>query len=63
MRRGGCHPREAARRMRAMRRTVLEADVHHWATAFLDALDAAAAHRDGGHPDDGAAPEPAHDER
>lgn len=37
------HPRaEAARRMRAMRRRVFEDDVHHWAAAFLGALDMAA---------------------
>jgi alpha,alpha-trehalose-phosphate synthase [UDP-forming] len=34
----GVSPRESARRMRAMRRTVFDADVHHWASAFLDAL-------------------------
>lgn len=33
---------EAARRMRAMRRRVFEDDVHHWAAAFLGALDMAA---------------------
>lgn len=32
-------PAEAARRMRAMRRRVFEDDVHHWAAAFLGALD------------------------
>ncbi len=31
-------PREARRRMRAMRRRVREHDVRHWASAFLDAL-------------------------
>ncbi len=31
-------PAEAARRMRALRRRVREADVHHWAGAFLGAL-------------------------
>jgi len=36
-------PRDAARRMRAMRRTVFDADVHRWASLFLDALDHAAA--------------------
>jgi trehalose 6-phosphate synthase len=32
-------PREAARRMRSMRRRVMEFDVHHWANTFLAALD------------------------
>ena len=32
-------PREAARRMRGMRRRVMEFDVHHWANTFLAALD------------------------
>ncbi len=32
-------PGEAARRMRALRRRVFEFDVHHWANAFLGALD------------------------
>jgi alpha,alpha-trehalose-phosphate synthase [UDP-forming] len=32
-------PREAARRMRSLRRRVMEFDVHHWATTFLAALD------------------------
>jgi trehalose 6-phosphate synthase len=32
-------PAEKARRMRAMRRRVFEADVHHWANTFLGALD------------------------
>ncbi len=32
-------PREAARRMQAMRRRVIEFDVHHWANTFLGALD------------------------
>ncbi|HWG64011.1 MAG TPA: trehalose-6-phosphate synthase [Streptosporangiaceae bacterium] len=32
-------PAEARRRMRSMRRRVLEHDVAHWATTFLDALD------------------------
>jgi alpha,alpha-trehalose-phosphate synthase [UDP-forming] len=32
-------PGEAARRMRAMRRRVMDFDVHHWATTFLAALD------------------------
>ncbi|HET9076098.1 MAG TPA: trehalose-6-phosphate synthase [Acidimicrobiales bacterium] len=31
----------AARRMRAMRRRIFEEDVHHWAAAFLGALDLA----------------------
>jgi alpha,alpha-trehalose-phosphate synthase [UDP-forming] len=35
-------PAEAGRRMRAMRRRVFEDDVHHWAAAFLGALDMAA---------------------
>jgi alpha,alpha-trehalose-phosphate synthase [UDP-forming] len=30
---------EAARRMRALRRRVIEFDVHHWASTFLGALD------------------------
>ncbi len=34
-------PREARRRMRAMRRRVLDHDVAHWASAFLDALGSA----------------------
>lgn len=33
---------EGTRRMRAMRRRVFEDDVHHWAAAFLGALDMAA---------------------
>ncbi|MBO0729758.1 MAG: trehalose-6-phosphate synthase, partial [Acidimicrobiaceae bacterium] len=32
-------PAEKARRMRAMRRRVFEADVHHWANTFLGALE------------------------
>jgi trehalose-6-phosphate synthase len=32
-------PAEAARRMRALRRRVAEFDVHHWAHAFLGALE------------------------
>jgi trehalose 6-phosphate synthase len=32
-------PSEAARRMRALRRRVTEFDVHHWASAFLGALE------------------------
>jgi alpha,alpha-trehalose-phosphate synthase [UDP-forming] len=32
-------PREAARRMQALRRRVIEFDVHHWANTFLGALD------------------------
>jgi trehalose 6-phosphate synthase len=32
-------PRERQRRMRAMRKTVKQADVAAWATAFLDELD------------------------
>ena len=32
-------PKEAARRMQPMRRRVIEFDVHHWANAFLGALD------------------------
>jgi alpha,alpha-trehalose-phosphate synthase [UDP-forming] len=32
-------PRAAARRMQAMRRRVIEFDVHHWANTFLGALD------------------------
>jgi alpha,alpha-trehalose-phosphate synthase [UDP-forming] len=32
-------PAEAARRMRALRRRVIEYDVHHWANTFLAALD------------------------
>jgi alpha,alpha-trehalose-phosphate synthase [UDP-forming] len=32
-------PRDAARRMRLLRRRVTEYDVHHWAGAFLGALD------------------------
>ena len=35
-------PAEAGRRMRTMRRRVFEDDVHHWAAAFLGALDMAA---------------------
>ena len=35
-------PAEAARRMRALRRRVIEFDVHHWASTFLAALDMAA---------------------
>jgi alpha,alpha-trehalose-phosphate synthase [UDP-forming] len=35
-------PAEAARRMRALRRRVIEFDVHHWANTFLAALDMAA---------------------
>ena len=31
-------PDEAARRMRALRRRVIEFDVHHWANTFLGAL-------------------------
>jgi trehalose-6-phosphate synthase len=31
-------PPESSRRMRAMRRRVIEFDVHHWANAFLGAL-------------------------
>jgi trehalose-6-phosphate synthase len=31
-------PADAARRMRALRRRVREADVHQWASAFLGAL-------------------------
>jgi trehalose-6-phosphate synthase len=31
-------PAEARRRMRSMRRRVLENDVSHWAASFLDAL-------------------------
>lgn len=31
-------PKDLSRRMRAMRKTVAENDVSHWATAFLDAL-------------------------
>jgi trehalose 6-phosphate synthase len=34
-------PANLARRMRAMRRRVFEDDVHHWAAAFLGALDLA----------------------
>jgi len=34
-------PREARRRMRAMRRRVRENDVARWAATFLDALDRA----------------------
>jgi trehalose 6-phosphate synthase len=34
-------PKELARRMRAMRRTVADHDVAHWASTFLDALAAA----------------------
>jgi trehalose 6-phosphate synthase len=33
-------PRERTRRMRAMRKQVMENDVAHWAQSFLDALDA-----------------------
>jgi trehalose 6-phosphate synthase len=33
-------PREAAGRMRRLRRTVLRNDVHRWAQSFMDALDA-----------------------
>jgi trehalose 6-phosphate synthase len=33
-------PKELARRMRAMRRTVADHDVSHWASTFLDALTA-----------------------
>jgi alpha,alpha-trehalose-phosphate synthase [UDP-forming] len=32
-------PREGARRMRGLRRRVMEFDVHHWANTFLAALD------------------------
>ena len=32
-------PKDAARRMRAMRKQVLEHDVDHWSAAFLKALD------------------------
>jgi alpha,alpha-trehalose-phosphate synthase [UDP-forming] len=34
-------PGQAARRMRALRRRVLDYDVHHWASTFLAALDMA----------------------
>lgn len=34
-------PRDLSRRMRAMRKTVAENDVSHWASAFLDALSGA----------------------
>ncbi len=34
-------PRTSSRRMRAMRKTVAENDVSHWASAFLDALSGA----------------------
>jgi trehalose 6-phosphate synthase len=37
---------ETARRMRAMRRRVTEFDVHHWASAFLGALEMVAESRD-----------------
>ena len=37
-------PKDLSRRMRAMRRTVAENDVVHWATAFLDALQAITPH-------------------
>jgi alpha,alpha-trehalose-phosphate synthase [UDP-forming] len=39
-------PSDAARRMRAMRRRVTEFDVHHWASAFLGALEMVAEGRD-----------------
>jgi trehalose 6-phosphate synthase len=39
-------PAESARRMRAMRRRVTEFDVHHWASAFLGALEMVAESRD-----------------
>jgi trehalose 6-phosphate synthase len=32
-------PKEGARRMRGLRRRVMEFDVHHWANTFLAALD------------------------
>ncbi len=35
----GASPSEQSRRMRPMRRRVIESDVHHWANAFLGALD------------------------
>ncbi|MGH3457463.1 alpha,alpha-trehalose-phosphate synthase (UDP-forming) [Aeromicrobium sp.] len=34
----GAEPREQARRMKTMRKTVIENDIDHWATAFLDEL-------------------------
>ena len=34
-------PKDRSRRMRAMRKTVAENDVSHWASAFLDALSGA----------------------
>ena len=34
-------PKDLSRRMRAMRKTVAENDVSHWASAFLDALSGA----------------------
>ena len=37
-------PKDLSRRMRAMRRTVAENDVVHWATAYLDALQAITPH-------------------
>jgi trehalose 6-phosphate synthase len=39
-------PADAARRMRAMRRRVTEFDVHHWAGAFLGALEMVAEGRE-----------------
>lgn len=45
----------AARRMRAMRRRIFEEDVHHWAAAFLGALDLVSDQR----PHDGEASGPA----
>lgn len=38
-------PAEQSRRMRALRRRVAEADVHHWANTFLGALDMVTADR------------------
>ncbi|KAA9110647.1 alpha,alpha-trehalose-phosphate synthase (UDP-forming) [Microbacterium rhizomatis] len=39
-------PAEQGRRMRAMRRKVIENDVHAWSSSFLDALANARAHKD-----------------
>jgi trehalose 6-phosphate synthase len=36
-------PKDLGRRMRAMRKTVADNDVSHWATAFLDQLGGSAA--------------------
>jgi alpha,alpha-trehalose-phosphate synthase [UDP-forming] len=40
-------PAERGRRMRALRRRVIESDVHHWANTFLGALDMVTSEREG----------------